>query len=123
MRLKAPRLGETLAGLGAVAVLYSLLTGWDGVGVLNILLVLCAGLALFVVFAEMTQRGSSLSLAGSAVGVTLALITAIWTLAAAQLAPVGLAGIVCILVGFFVGLRDEGTSFFPGAEWSPGDPN
>ena len=122
MTLRAPRLGEVLAALGGAAILVSLFGGWPGIGVLEVLLVICAGLGLFVLFTQMTQPSHALTVAFSGVGLTLSFVTVIWA-AIRVLGSEGggpgylaLAGIAAILAGCMVGLRDEGTSFLPGVE-------
>lgn len=122
MTLRAPRLGELLAGLGGAAILVSLFSGWPGMGVLEVLLVICGGLGLFVLFTQMTQSSHALTVAFSGVGLTLSFVSLVWTairvLGSGGGGPghLALAGIAAVLAGCMVGLRDEGTSFLPGVE-------
>ncbi len=135
--MKAPRLGEVLSGLGGAATLGSLwmpwyqgpageLTGWQALGVLDVLLFLLGLVGLLIVVTQVTPPGYALTVAACGIGLTLGLVTVFWTVvrvlsppdggATIEWAWLGLAGAAVVLVGCFAALRDEGTSFFPGVE-------
>ncbi len=134
MTLRAPRLGEVIAGISAVVLLVSLWLPWYGpasgiglgaLGALGYLLLVVEAIALVVFFAQVTQPSPALAVAFSACGLSLSLVATVWTLirvlsppdgAAAGYAWLGLAGVAGVLAGISVGLRDEGDDFWPGPE-------
>jgi hypothetical protein len=135
MTLRAPRLGEVIAGLASVALLISLWLPWYGgpggpnawqaLAVLDYVLLVTAAIGLFVLFAQMTQRSPALAVAFSACGLSVSFVATIWTLihvlfppdeAEVAFAWLGLAGVAGVLGGLALGLRDEGSDFWPGPE-------
>jgi len=137
MRLKAPRLGELLAGVAGCVLLVSLflpwysdgelpMSGFEAFAVLDIVLVLLAGLGIVLMLAEMTQPTSAVPTAISALLALFGVVVVIWA-AISLIAPPGadldrewvLAGVAAALlctIGGFISGRDEGTDFWPGQE-------
>jgi drug/metabolite transporter (DMT)-like permease len=134
MNLRQLRVGETLALLGAIAVIVSLfvrnydgpvgtLDAWNtfGAGVVLLLAAVCAALAM--VISALTERSTALPVSTAVWCVLLGLAAVIAALVRALERPdhatqacygvwLALAGAVAILLGAWLALRDERPSLY-----------
>jgi hypothetical protein len=141
MNLRQLRVGETLALLGAIAVIVSLfvrsyygpagyLDAWDtfGAGVVLLLAAVCAALAM--VLTALTERSPALPVSTAVWCVLLGFIAVIAALVRALERPdhatevcfgawIALAGAVAILLGAWLALRDERPSLYTPAQPEP----
>ncbi len=141
MSLRQLRVGETLALMGAIAVIVSLfvrdyygpagyLDAWStfGPGVVLLLAAVCAALAM--VLAAITERSPALPVSTAVWCVLLGFVAVIAALVRALERPdhatevcfgawLALAGAVAILVGAWLALRDERPSLYKPAQPEP----
>jgi hypothetical protein len=141
MNFRQLRVGETLALLGAVAVLVSLfvrnyyglagdLDAWNtfGAGVVLLLAAVCAALAM--VISALTERSPALPVSTAVWCVLLGFVATIAALVRALERPdhatevcfgawLALAGAIVILLGAWLALRDERPSLYTPARPEP----
>jgi uncharacterized membrane protein AbrB (regulator of aidB expression) len=134
MNLRQLRMGETLALVGAIAVIVSLfvrdyyspagyLDAWDtfGPGVVLLLAAVCAALAMVV--SALTERSPALPVSTAVWCVLLGFVATIAALARALERPdhatevcfgawLALTGAVAVLLGAWLALRDERPSLY-----------
>lgn len=135
MRLGRMRLGEILALLGALAIIFAMtldwyelpadnLDAWDTFGPAVVLLLLAALAALSLALATVTERSTALPIAAAVwstlfgfVGVIAAVVRVLerpqHATGLCAGAWVALAGAVAILVGSWLSMRDERTELYP----------
>jgi hypothetical protein len=140
MTLKAPRLGEVLAGISGALLLVSLflpwygvdgavVSGWDSLRTLRFVLLVCSALGILLLLLEITQRASPVPVALSAVIGLVGIVATLWVALRLLQPPgdgwrlefawLGLAAVIGVAAGGLISGRDEGTDFWPGQEQPP----
>jgi drug/metabolite transporter (DMT)-like permease len=135
MSLRRLRPGELLALLGAICVIVALtqrwyeneqgdLSAWATFGPAVALIMLAAAGALALVLATLTERSTALPVAAAVWSTLFGLIGAIAAIVRVLERPdhatelcigawLALAGVVLILIGSWLSLRDERTKLYP----------
>lgn len=108
VRLKAPRLGELVAGISAIVLLL--------VAPLTVYVLVAAAVGLALLLAEMTQRTSAVAVALSAFCVIVGAIAFIWIAVGLDSEWLALVFASGLIAGGAISGRDEGTDFWPGQE-------
>lgn len=143
MRLGRLRVGEILALIGALGVIFSFTLDWyenaersldvfDTFGPAVVLLLLSAAVALVLVVATVTERSTALPVAAAVWSTLFGLVAVIAATVRLLERPQGatslcagawvaLASVLLILVGSWQSMRDERTSRYPPATPEPRD--